>query len=71
MRTAGRLISAPSTPAPGDALIQTGRLMPKPARIRWKYPLQPTATVMDPTAYSRIRSHPIIQAKISPSVAYA
>jgi hypothetical protein len=34
-----------------------------------KYPLQPTATVIDPTAYSRIRSQPIIHAKTSPSVA--
>jgi hypothetical protein len=29
----------------------------------------PTATAMFETAYSRMRSHPMIQAKISPSVA--
>ncbi len=70
MIAAGRLITAPSV-AQGDAVIHTGRCRPKPARMRWKYPLQPTATVIDPTAYSRMRSQPIIQAKISPSVAYA
>ena len=68
MRAAGRLIRAPSV-AHGDAVIHSGRCSPKPARMRWKYPLQPTATVIDPTAYSRMRSQPIIQAMISPSVA--
>ena len=66
--TAGRLMIAPGAAA-GAALIQTGSVMPKPARMRWKYPLHPIATVIDPTAYSRIRSQPIIQAKISPRVA--
>ena len=70
MITAGRLMRAPGA-TPGAALIQAGRATPNPARMRWKYPLQPTATVIEPTAYSRIRSQPIIQAKISPSVAYA
>ena len=66
MITAGTLMM----PAGGATDIHCGRLMPNPARIRWKYPLQPIATVIDPTAYSRIRSQPIIQAKISPRVAY-
>jgi len=70
MSTAGRLINAPGA-TPGAAAIHAGSAMPNPARIRWKYPLHPTATVIEPTAYSRIRSHPIIHAKISPSVAYA
>ncbi len=68
--TAGRLITAPGM-VPGAAHIQTGSCQPKPARIRWKYPLHPIATVMEPTAYSRMRSQPIVQATISPSVAYA
>src|SRR5258708_35802882 len=34
------------------------------------FALQPDATVAAPKAYSRIRSHPMIHAKISPSVAY-
>ena len=33
------------------------------------YPDQPAATVAVPSAYSRIRSQPIIQATSSPSVA--
>jgi hypothetical protein len=34
-----------------------------------KYAENPTATAMFETAYSRIKSHPITQAKISPRVA--
>jgi hypothetical protein len=34
-----------------------------------KYPDQPTATVDAPNRYSRIRSHPMIHATNSPSVA--
>ena len=34
-------------------------------------PDHPLATVAEPTAYSRIRSQPMIHAKSSPSVAYA
>ena len=32
---------------------------------------QPDDTVLAPMAYSSVRSQPMIQAKISPSVAYA
>jgi hypothetical protein len=35
----------------------------------WRYAENPTATDMLETAYSRIRSHPMIQAKISPRIA--
>ena len=38
-------------------------------RMSLKYAENPTATAMFETAYSRIRSQPMIQAKISPSVA--
>src|SRR5688572_27640861 len=39
-------------------------------RTSWAYPDHPLATVAAPTAYSRMRSQPMIQAKISPSVVY-
>src|SRR5579885_3599149 len=42
-----------------------GRLTPKSRRNARKWPLQPTATVAAPKAYSRIRSQPIIQAMSS------
>jgi hypothetical protein len=35
-----------------------------------KYPLQAIATAMLPTAYSSMRSQPMIHAMTSPSVAY-
>ena len=44
--------------------------MPKSARNDATYPDQLTATVDAPTAYSSTRSHPIIQARNSPIVAY-
>ena len=47
----------------------SGRLMPKAANCALEYPLKPTATATLLTTYSRIRSHPMIHAKISPSVA--
>jgi hypothetical protein len=36
IRIAGRLMSAPSTPVAGAAVIHTGKCIPNPARIRWK-----------------------------------
>src|SRR4029077_615588 len=47
-----------------------GRFKPKAASCALAYPLKPTATATLLTTYSRIRSQPMIQAKISPSVAY-
>ena len=67
MMTAGRLMMAPGVCAEGAALIHIGSSIPAPARSRCMYPLQPIATVIDPTAYSRMRSQPISQAKTSPS----
>ncbi len=47
-----------------------GKWKPKTLSSRsWRYAENPTATDMFETAYSRIRSQPMIQAKISPSVA--
>ena len=48
---------------------QSGRLMPNPANNVVKYSDQLTATATFPIAYSRIRSHPMIQAMNSPRVA--
>jgi len=39
------------------------------SRMSLKYAENPTATLMFEKAYSRMRSHPMIHAKISPSVA--
>ena len=49
----------------------SGTFKPVICRMSWKFFDHPWATVMDATAYSRIRSQPMIQAIISPSVAYA
>src|SRR5450755_3462387 len=46
-----------------------GRLIPKAASCALADPLKPTATATLLTTYSRIKSQPMIQAKISPSVA--
>ena len=45
--------------------------MPMSCRMLMKLPDQPTAIVDAPSAYSSIRSQPMIQANSSPSVAYA
>ena len=76
IKTAGRLqIAVASVPSasftawPVASAHWGGMWMPKlPSRLT-KYPDQPTATVDAPMAYSRIRSQPMIQAKISPTVA--
>src|SRR6478752_7067237 len=75
--TAGRLM----TPAAwtkstalytiGGQASALGKCSPNFAMTLWKYPDQPFATVAAPSAYSRIKSQPMIQAKSSPSVAYA
>jgi hypothetical protein len=53
----------------GGPASAAGSWTPNFASTLWKYPDQPFATVADPTAYSRMRSQPMIQAKSSPSVA--
>src|SRR5947208_737537 len=75
--TAGRLMIASGLqPAmlmtvQGAAASDGGKLMPtKSCRKLVRCPDQPTATVAAPSAYSRMRSQPIIHAMNSPSVAY-
>src|SRR5262245_16837391 len=48
-----------------------GKTTPKSFRKLTAYPDQPTATADDAKRYSRIKSHPMIQARSSPMVAYA
>ena len=48
-----------------------GMVTPKPLSNESKYPAQPMATATLPTAYSRIRSQPMIHAMSSPRVEYA
>src|ERR671916_630765 len=63
MAAAGRFTTSP--------VMAGGRLTPKKlSRIRLKYCDQPTETVAAPTVNSRIKSHPMIQAKNSPMEAY-
>ena len=50
-------------------VAQPGKETPNADRNDVKYPDHATATATFPTAYSRIRSQPMIQAMISPSVA--
>src|SRR5438128_1646173 len=76
MMTAGRLMIASGLqPAilitvQGAAASDGGKLMPtKSWRKLVRWPDQPTATVAAPSAYSRMRSQPMIQAMNSPSVA--
>jgi hypothetical protein len=53
----------------GSVVSHAGMWMPKPSSSVTKYADQLTATAMFPTAYSMIRSHPMIHATSSPSVA--
>src|SRR2546426_6283045 len=76
MTTAGRLNTAvmlvPSahlTTVPRAPDSAHGTSSPTSCRNDTTYPDQPIATVTAPRAYSSTRSHPMIQAKISPSVA--
>src|SRR5438105_12350827 len=59
-----------ATSVPRAAEMAQGKLMPTSCRNDTTYPDQPIATVTAPSAYSSTRSHPIIQAISSPSVAY-
>src|SRR5262245_5933133 len=53
----------------GAEVYCAGMLMPTSLRNETTYPDQPTATVEAAKRYSRIRSHPMIQASSSPNVA--
>ena len=53
----------------GSVASQAGMLMAKWLTSSTKYPDHPIATPMLPTAYSMIRSQPMIQATNSPSEA--
>ena len=67
MKTAGRFTTPPS---PGGAEIDSGSEMPNSvSSSSLKYCTQPTDTPATETAYSRIRSQPMIHATISPIVA--
>src|SRR5947209_20598195 len=60
LNIAGRLIAPPEK---GDEVSATGSVTPKLLlRKSTTYPDQPMATAAAPTEYSRIRSHPMIQA---------
>src|SRR6266699_3744280 len=70
MITAVTLVpSAHLTTVPRAADSAHGTSSPMSCRNDTTYPDQPMATVTAPRAYSRTRSHPMIHAKISPSVA--
>ena len=71
--TAGMFI-IPLTPVTGsvsngECVHWYGIRMPNQSRTRFAYSLQAIATVAAATAYSRIKSHPMIQATSSPMVA--
>jgi hypothetical protein len=70
MTIAGRFTIAPGA-VPGVAEHQAGREIPIAFMIFTKYPDHPMATAIEETIYSSMRSQPIIQAIISPRVAYA
>src|SRR2546428_11304369 len=54
----------------GEAASCAGNDIPKLLSREAKWPDQPTPTVAAPAAYSRTKSQPMIQATISPMVAY-
>src|SRR5206468_2536041 len=62
--------SASVTRVPRAAENCGGKMIPKSFKSETTYPDQPIATVTAPSAYSRIRSQPIIHATNSPRVAY-
>ena len=67
MKTAGTLKTPPSS---GAAVIAVGSVKPKVlSRNALRFAPQPIATAATETPYSRMRSQPMIQATISPSVA--
>src|SRR6202789_3278825 len=72
IRNPGILKYAPvhCPPAQTGLAHLSGKLRPKTASCAFVYPANPTATATFETTYSRMRSQPMIQAKISPSVAY-
>src|SRR5258707_11424520 len=72
IRNPGRLKYAPVQWPPAQTGMDhlSARCIPKASSCALVYPLKPTATATLLTTYSRIRSQPMIQAKISPRVAY-
>src|SRR5208282_5047688 len=72
IRNPGRLKYAPvHWPEAHTGLAHlSGNRIPNAANCAFVYPAKPTATATLLTTYSRIRSQPMIQAKISPRVAY-
>src|SRR6185295_8523789 len=72
--TIAGMFMTPVTPAAevsnGEWLHWYGTLVPKNSSTLLKYSLHAIATVAAPTAYSRIRSQPMIHATSSPIVAY-
>ncbi len=70
LKTASPMLpSGRTTGVPAAAVRVGGSWRPRSARKLTTYPDHPTATVAAPREYSRIRSHPMIHATSSPSVA--
>src|SRR5258708_29444773 len=72
--SAGMLKTPPGDPGAGNNgnAMDGGKWNPNRLSVRsCRYAENPTATDMFETAYSRIRSQPMIHAKISPRIAYA
>ena len=67
MSIAGKLISPPSI---GPAVSACGKWKPVDFNKPDRYALHPTATVAEPTEYSKIKPQPTSHATISPSVLY-
>src|SRR6478752_7846348 len=67
-RTATSSIASTSMPPPGPML--SGQVMPMLPRNTTAYALQPCATTLAPSISSSSRSQPMIQAMISPRLAY-
>jgi hypothetical protein len=66
MNTAGRLMP----PSGNDVVNDSGNATPKVvSRNALRFAPQPTAIAATDTPYSRMRSHPMTHATISPSVA--
>jgi hypothetical protein len=75
-RTAGRLMSPPTSPPSrkpqsilGPTVSACGKCTPNPSRKPTIWPDHPTATALAPSAYSRISAQPTSQAINSPITA--
>jgi hypothetical protein len=67
LNTPATIPPADATLVPGAAVSAGGSASPRSRRRLTKYPDHPTATVAPLSAYSRIRSHPMIHATSSPT----